>query len=83
MVAFGVSCSRHNARVFSDPRNEVAGLVPVESAHEGQWHELPIEVREFRNDGLPSGVASNPIPSLQCLTEHLDILHMMAIYVEV
>ena len=52
-VMVGHSLGGYNARVFTDRyRNEVAGLVLVDSAHEGQWRELPTEVSEFKNDGL-------------------------------
>lgn len=52
-VMVGHSLGGYNARVFTDRhRDEVAGLVLVDSAHEGQWRALPIEVSEFRDDGL-------------------------------
>jgi pimeloyl-ACP methyl ester carboxylesterase len=52
-VMVGHSLGGYNARVFTDRhRNEVAGLVLVDSAHEGQWRDLPIEVSEFKDDGL-------------------------------
>jgi pimeloyl-ACP methyl ester carboxylesterase len=52
-VMVGHSLGGYNARVFTDRhRNEVAGLVLVDSAHEGQWRALPIEVSEFKDDGL-------------------------------
>ena len=52
-VLVGHSLGGYNARVFTDRyRSEVAGLVLVDSAHEGQWRELPIEVNQFRNNGL-------------------------------
>jgi pimeloyl-ACP methyl ester carboxylesterase len=52
-VMVGHSLGGYNARVFTDRhRNEVAGLVLVDSAHEGQWRDLPVEASELKDDGL-------------------------------
>ena len=49
----GHSLGGYNARVFTDRhRSEVGGLVLIDSAHEGQWRDLPIEVSEFKDAGL-------------------------------
>jgi pimeloyl-ACP methyl ester carboxylesterase len=52
-VMVGHSLGGYNARVFIDRhRSEVAGLVLIDSAHEGQWRDLPIEVSQFKEAGL-------------------------------
>jgi pimeloyl-ACP methyl ester carboxylesterase len=52
-VMVGHSLGGYNARIFTDRhRSEVAGLVLIDSAHEGQWRELPFEVSEFKDAGL-------------------------------
>jgi len=52
-LSFLKAIGGYNARVFTDQhRREVTELVLVDSAREGQWRELPIEVSEFKDAGL-------------------------------
>ena len=52
-LSFLKAIGGYNARAFTDQhRREVTGLVLIDSAHEGQWRELPIEVSEFKDAGL-------------------------------
>jgi len=48
----GHSLGGYNVRVFTDRHSEVAGLVLIDSAHESQWRDLPIEVSAFKDAGL-------------------------------
>jgi pimeloyl-ACP methyl ester carboxylesterase len=71
LVMVGHSLGGFNARIFTDRyNNEVAGLVLVESAHESQWRELPIEVKQFKDAGLHQLYAAK-------LLARLGLLHLL------